>query len=214
MGFKKGHEVPKEWREKISSANSGKKKPWLSKRNIIHKKGQIPWNKGKKGVQAPWNKGKKLGKNPEHSLRMKKFYRKHPEKHLNRIVLSKKGRGYISAPQRKLFKIIKNRFPDAELEYPIKTKDTIRFADIGIPSLNIDIEYDEEFWHKDKDDSKRDNELKAVGWSTIRITNEEVDMVKLTDENLNKSLIPLLDKVGFLIEGKAKDLCPVDNKIR
>jgi len=27
------------------------------------KKGRIPWNKGKKGVQIPWNKGLKLKKN-------------------------------------------------------------------------------------------------------------------------------------------------------
>ena len=45
-------------------------------------KGCIPWNKGKKGLQVAWNKGTKgickswnkgliLGKNPEHSQRMK-----------------------------------------------------------------------------------------------------------------------------------------------
>ena len=44
-------------------------------------KGQIPWNKGKHyrnpkcGLanigRIPWNKGKKLGKNPEHSLKIK-----------------------------------------------------------------------------------------------------------------------------------------------
>lgn len=34
--------------------------------------------------------------------------------------------------------------------------------------------------------------------------------MKFTEEDIGKSLIPLLDKIGFTIEGKAKELCPVD----
>jgi phage gpG-like protein len=35
-------------------------------------------------------------------------------------------------------------------------------------------------------------------------------MVEFTEENFIQSLIPLLDKIGFTVEGKAKELCPVD----
>jgi hypothetical protein len=36
-------------------------------------------------------------------------------------------------------------------------------------------------------------------------------MAEFTADNLNRIIvIPLLDKIGFLVEGKAKELCPVD----
>jgi len=35
-------------------------------------------------------------------------------------------------------------------------------------------------------------------------------MTELTDENVIRSLLPVLERIGFMIEGKAKVLCPVD----
>jgi len=34
--------------------------------------------------------------------------------------------------------------------------------------------------------------------------------MKFDEEHFKASLIPLLDKIGFAIEGKAKELCPAD----
>jgi hypothetical protein len=39
--------------------------------------------------------------------------------------------------------------------------------------------------------------------------------VDFTDENVKKLLvIPLLNRIGFTVEAKAKELCPVDNIFR
>lgn len=97
---------------------------------------------------------------------IKQFYLRYPEKHPNRV-LSKNGR--ISKAQRILFYEVKKVFPDAILEHPIKTPNGIRFADVGIPSINVDFEYDGSYWHRNKDDKKRDLELNSVGWKTYRI---------------------------------------------
>jgi hypothetical protein len=41
--------------------------------------------------------------------------------------------------------------------------------------------------------------------------SEEIAIVDFNDENIKRTLlIPLLNRIGFLIEGKAKELCPVD----
>jgi hypothetical protein len=48
-----------ETRRKIGLAHKGKKMSAESiRKKVESSKGQIPWNKGKTGVQVPWNKGK------------------------------------------------------------------------------------------------------------------------------------------------------------
>lgn len=82
----------------------------------------------------------------------------------------------ISKPQKELFELLKQVFPDATLELPIMTNVTCRFADIGIPSLKIDFEYDGEYWHGNDErklkDRNRDIELAEVGWMTFRINKK------------------------------------------
>jgi len=109
-------------------------------------------------------------KNPKHSEFLIAFYKEQPEKHANYIMAhGKEGKGYISKNQGELFNFLKSIFPDAILEYPIKTPNGIRFADVGIPSIRVDFEYDGTYWHRNKDDEKRDSELNYVGWKTYRI---------------------------------------------
>lgn len=99
--------------------------------------------------------------------KVKELYLKYPERHPN-FILAKQGK--ISKPQIELFNKLKQEFPDAELNYPIITKQRTRFADVGIPSLKIDYEYDGSYWHQNKEkDRIRDEEIKEVGWKIIRI---------------------------------------------
>ena len=56
--MKKGSKHTKEARERISLVQIGKKLSKETKRNMsLAHVGQIPWNKGLKGVQIAWNKG-------------------------------------------------------------------------------------------------------------------------------------------------------------
>jgi len=89
----------------------------------------------------------------------------------------------VSIPQYELYNKLKDVFPDAQLEYPIggrKKKQGFRrrFADIGIPSLKIDFEYDG-YSHKYTEirDMNRDEELDAQGWKTIRINKSNMNLI-------------------------------------
>lgn len=101
----------------------------------------------------------------------------------------------VSQPQFELFYILKMYFHDAQLVYLIKTKKGIRFADIGIPSLKLDIEFDGVYWHEDRKESdyERDLELAEVGWMTLRI---------------NSKLLEKLSKQGIKILNGMKIICP------
>lgn len=70
-------------------------------------KGNIPWNKGKKGVQIPWNKGLKLGPNPGHSKKMKG--RKLTEEHRKKIGNALRGREKTREFKEKMRKVALKR---------------------------------------------------------------------------------------------------------
>lgn len=73
-----------------------------------------------------------------------------------------------STQQLKIYEIIKNKYPDAILNYVFSNC----ILDIFICTNNIklDIEYDGWFWHQDKQqDMKRDKFLQSNGFKTLRI---------------------------------------------
>jgi very-short-patch-repair endonuclease len=119
------------------------------------------------------NKGKHIQFSEEHRKNLALSRKKSPKvaKHL-RDILHQIPR--ISKPQKELYFLLKQIFGDATLEYPIQTKDAWRFADIGVPSLKLDFEYDGKHWHENKKerDDKRDKELAEVGWVTFRVNSE------------------------------------------
>ena len=115
----------------------------------------------------------------------------------------------ISPPQMELFNILIQIFPDAELEYRIggrknKKGFNVRWADIGIPSLKLDFEYDG-WGHKiiTFEDKKRDEELLLQGWKTIRINKEKLSIIKLNIKNIRnkKEFLYFLDRVDKVDRG-------------
>lgn len=144
------------------------------------KEGHIPWNKDTIGLMSEaWNKRKKCPYSTENIKKVNKMFKENPELHPIRKIFR---RGIISHPQKKLYNIILKYFKDAELEYPLGSK----FLDIAIPSINLDIEYDGEYWHKNKKDLdlKRDIDVFKLGWKTIRFNKND----KFTEECISKKL--------------------------
>lgn len=106
------------------------------------------------------------------SEQKKKLWIESPEKHPNRVLARNK---HISKKQLILFNAIKGKYSDAKLEFPIKTKEGMKFADIAVPSLKIDFEYDGGYWHKDKKrDSDRDLSLFKQGWKVVRVNEQNL----------------------------------------
>ena len=79
-------------------------------------------------------------------------------------------KGFISKPQQKMYKLIKNVYSTAEIEYPVKTKIGTKYIDVAIPELKIAIEYDGEYWHKgnEKQDKIRQKAIEKQGWEVLR----------------------------------------------
>lgn len=143
-------------------------------------KRRVPWNKGKKGMQQGWSKG--LTKKTSPSVKSISEGLKNYWQHLTPEQKRKYFGARISEPQKELFELVKLIFPDAELEYLVKTQNGYRYADIGIPSQKLDFEYDGEFAHKrmlGKDyDRSRDLELAEVGWVTFRVDKDVLKKVR------------------------------------
>jgi len=175
----------------------------------IAKKIRVGVSKNEYQKNGTWSKGLTKETNnilKQKGIKQKEFYKEYPDKHPNRIMAKatmKGTKGYISIPQKKMYSVIKNIYEDAELEYPIKLKKGVKFADVGIPSLKLDCEYDGEYWHQghELDDKKRDIAVGKVGWDTIRFNKNNykdcIESIKRLEKNHNGEYefiaIPVLD---------------------
>lgn len=73
-----------------------------------------------------------------------------------------------SSQQIKLYEIIKDRYPNAELNHPFSTCSLDVF--VCINKIKLDIEYDGSYWHYDEQkDIRRDKFLQSNGFKTLRI---------------------------------------------
>ena len=151
--------------KKKMSLNHPKKHPHLGNQNGLHRNEEQRKNiaEGHKGlIQTDESKNK-------HSISSKKAWKKADEEKRLRMLHHPTR---VSKAQNELYIFIKQLFPEAILEYPIKTERSYRFADIAIPSLKIDIEYDGYYGihgHSIENNKKRDTELVNLGWITFRV---------------------------------------------
>lgn len=121
----------------------------------------------KKGVPKPEGFGKR------DSERLKKYYKLHPEKHLNRIITrpTKPEKKFNSLLQTLGF--IENKH--YEYNYTVHTKTSLRFPDFCFEDRKIIFEVDGVYWHKDKiKESIRDFELKEQGYKIYHFTDIEI----------------------------------------
>lgn len=105
----------------------------------------------------------------EQSERKKKFYAEHPEKHPN--VLLSGNRGKMTYPEQITFDWLNEHSILNEHNYHFVSEQFNRYVDFYLPELNIFIEVDGEYWHKDKKDEDKAKDLDALknGIKTIRI---------------------------------------------
>lgn len=194
-------------RKKISRLHQGKfvgkNNHFFGKKHSKETKEKISFIRIEKGLAKGKNnplfgKGHTRKTKQKISLLKKELFRKYPEKHVNSLIVknyknqkNKKG-GYISKKQIEIYELLLKKFLDAQLNYPIKTESNLYFADVGIPSLKIDLEYDSSYWHKDiSKDHKRDKNIKSFGWSVIRVKDKDVD--KLDGKGLNAYIFNLME---------------------
>ncbi len=70
-----------------------------------------------------------------------------------------------SKPQTEVFRLVKQIFPSAEINYPFLNKS----LDVAIPELKIWFEYDGNYWHPNKEkDLQRQKLIEEQGWKCIR----------------------------------------------
>lgn len=99
-----------------------------------------------------------------------------------------------SSQQLKIYEILKEKYLDCQLNYSFSYLSLDCFLEIG--GIKIDIEYDGDYWHQDKDkDDRRDNFLMNNNFKILRIKSskkipikeeiyEAIDHLLKTDDDL------------------------------
>jgi len=181
-----GYETSEVTKEKIRLATKGISKPMSLEHRLAlrvsHRTGAVS--------ECRLAAVRRFTSNPDYRARMseivKERYRKHPEKHPNRI-LARRGR--ISYNQKKLHEeICKFGYP-VKLEYSVRTRRSTRYIDIAIPELNWGFESDSKYWHKNpRKDLLRDLELVEAGWIIWHYLGIDVIRIAANPEQVKRML--------------------------
>lgn len=92
--------------------------------------------------------------------------------------LSNNGWSKTSKPQREIYNILCELYPDnCYIEFPCDK--CLLDCMVEIDGIKIDIEYDGKYWHekKDKSDRRRDNFVKSKGYKILRIKGNKKDEI-------------------------------------
>jgi very-short-patch-repair endonuclease len=85
-----------------------------------------------------------------------------------RQALMENGTGKASAQQKQVHTMVQEKYPEAQLNYPVAPFSLDVF--VCVDDVKIDIEYDGSHWHQDQQrDIKRDKTLQSQGFKIIRI---------------------------------------------
>lgn len=142
----------------------------------IFKKGSIPWNKGKKGLQISHNKGKKFSKEIREKISQNHFTKRMTleEKHIHfrkigAMGLLKQQTGFFTKPEKTFYLAISSLIND------IKIKPEF----FGLPDFMIDkiaIFVDGCFWHGcEQCYPNRDEMVKGLRKSYLHYKDKEID---------------------------------------
>ena len=90
-----------------------------------------------------------------------------------------------SKPQVILFNLVKELYPTTILNH--RLTEINRVLDIAIPELKLDIEYDDSYWHQNKEaDIIREEQIRKLGWNIIRfvdhIPTKEILIIKIKEQ--------------------------------
>lgn len=118
----------------------------------------------------------------EQSERKKKLYAEHPEKHPNAKLSG--NRGKMTYPEQLAFDWLNEHSIKNEHNYHFVSEQFNRYVDFYLPDLNVFIEIDGEYWHKDKQkDINKDADAAKHGIKTIRI-KPKLNVLKQLEESL------------------------------
>ena len=203
MVFKKG-ELAKNWNGFKNGHPFGKR----FKKGIHHspktefKKGLGPWNKGTIGLMPkPWNKGKKMSEDTKQKMREGYKYHSPTKKSLKNLEkgFTKKSRALLIFPKKdttievKIQNFLKQLGIDFFTHQYIKEIEHSYQCDILIPSINLVIECDGDYWHKypvgNDIDHIRTKELIEKGFKVLRLWEFEIRKMEVNDFKniINKS---------------------------
>lgn len=115
-------------------------------------------------------------------ISQKEWLKENPEKCCLHRMAKRSGKCF-SPNQQHLYEEIKKLFHPYEviLEYPISNKDGVYITDVAIPKLKLIYEHDGNY-HDDVEQKEkdiiRDEELKQLGWTVVRITGDYNEQMK------------------------------------
>lgn len=95
--------------------------------------------------------------------------------------IRKQTNKFISKQQQRLFEILRCVDQELVLEHRVEVGGRAFFLDIANVRLKIDVEYDGAYWHKSRNesDANRDLTLTQLGWTVIRVKEEDFIKMKV-----------------------------------
>lgn len=185
----KENNIPRRSNTILTQNTLNKLKPTQFKKgNISYFKGKslVPWNKNKKGLQVAWNKGIPHSQEwkDNHSKYMKLYLQDHPE--AKQKIKEARAKQIFPLKDSKIEVKIQSYLKALGIEFFTHQHMNIEHSyqcDILIPSMNIVIECDGDYWHRypiGRDiDRIRTSELIREGFKVLRLWEHDIKTIDI-----------------------------------